>query len=61
MRIGNDEIVLEFGEIDRDGDVLVTTELNYRQQREYIVLNQKELKALIFHLQKQVKQDVPDI
>lgn len=56
MKIGNDEIQIEFGELDKDGDVLITTELNYQQQREYIILSQIELEKLIAHLIAQLQK-----
>jgi len=54
MKIGDQETQIEFGEADKDGDVLVAIEQYFGQTREYVLLNQKDLERLIAHLQKQL-------
>lgn len=57
MKIGDDSISIEFSEADPDGDMLLSISTDFQQVLSFVVINQDEIKALIAHLQKQVKQD----
>lgn len=57
MRIGGEfnEVRIEFGEADKDGDVQITIEIDSQQRKEFLFLSQEELKKLIVYLQKQLR------
>lgn len=60
MKIRNieDGVELEIGDVDKDGEVVVTFNYHHFQQREHLILGQLEIRCLIEHLQKQIKTGI---